>query len=64
MEVSKISVETTGESYIFEGEDAKNVYNAIYNAGMTGAEWTTPTELSSGMTIVFVLQNIVYFEFK
>lgn len=64
MEVSKICVETTGENYIFEGEDAKNVYNAINLAGMRGAEWTTPTELSNGMTIVLALNNIVYFEFK
>lgn len=53
-----------GREYIYEDDDAENVYKAINSAGARGAEWTTPADLYDGSSVVFITRNITQFKYE
>lgn len=59
-----LTVYTVSEEFNFKGKDCEVVYKSINDAASIGALWTTPTELSNGEKIIFVLSNIIVIGFS
>jgi hypothetical protein len=49
----------SGESAEYNGKDAENVYAIIEDTGSRGGNYTGPIGLSNGITIAFMLNNII-----
>jgi hypothetical protein len=59
-----LTIYTAKSIFIYNDENAKRVYEAINNAGARGSGWTTPTKLIDGTEVVFVISNIIAFEYR
>ena len=55
---------TDGRKLIYEGEDAKTVYDGIKSARLRNVLNTSPLTLKSNWIITFTLSNITTFCFK
>lgn len=57
-----LKVFTNNDTFTFRGEGAKEVHNAIQNAGANNAAWAF-LQMNDGKQFTFVLSNIVAMEF-
>jgi hypothetical protein len=52
-----------GNSAEYHGADAEEVYAILERTGIGGGNFTGPIRLSNGISITFLLENIVSFYF-
>lgn len=59
----EFKVYTISETFVFNGDDAREVSRVLNDAGVRNTEWSQAVKLSNGKCMIFVMNNIIAMEY-